>query len=136
MVHKVLFWTGFGETIAHDTLVTVLMRDPGLAVRLWQLGIEMRPFFRRDCLWAYPLYAGVGASFGLWLKGVEDKQVRILAETKARLLEKRRRRAEQGALYQGTPSQKDDESLFASPNFAGRTIGAGQSLSDAAARPA
>lgn len=90
----------------------------GVAVRLWQLGIEMRPFFARNSLWTYPIYAGVGASFGFWLKGVEDNQLRILAETKERLLEKRRRRAEQGTLYPGSQAQKHEESLIPSPQLA------------------
>ncbi|TKX22034.1 hypothetical protein C1H76_5667 [Elsinoe australis] len=77
MVHKVLFWGGFG-----------------IAVRLWQLGIQMRPFFNKEALWAFPAYGGVGAAFGYWLKGVDDNQNRILAEQRERLIERRRRRAE------------------------------------------
>ncbi|KAK6593297.1 NADH2 dehydrogenase subunit 14K [Botrytis cinerea] len=61
MVHKVLFWTGFG-----------------LAVRAWQLGLEMRPFFSRQSLWVYPVFGGVGASFGYWMQGVESRQQAIL----------------------------------------------------------
>lgn len=61
------------------------------------------------------MYAGVGASFGYWLKGVEDGQMRILAETRDRLLEKRRRRAEREGLNVGTLAQRDQEGLFASP---------------------
>ncbi|KAF2486095.1 hypothetical protein BDY17DRAFT_351094 [Neohortaea acidophila] len=75
MVNKILFWSGFG-----------------LAVRFWQLGIEMRPFHHQ--LWAYGLYGGVGASFGYWMQSVDDKQMRYLRDTRDRLLEKRRRRAE------------------------------------------
>jgi len=77
MVHKILFWSGFG-----------------LAVRFWQLGIEMRPFFTRDALWAYPVFAAAGGSFGYWLTGVEERQIKILSDRKKSLLEKRRRRAE------------------------------------------
>jgi len=77
MVHKVLFWGGFG-----------------LAVRFWQLGLEMRPFFNTGSLWAYPLFAGVGGSFGYWLTGVEQRQQAILAARRTSLLEKRARRAE------------------------------------------
>ncbi|KAI9846993.1 MAG: hypothetical protein M1837_003349 [Sclerophora amabilis] len=80
MVHKVLFWSGFG-----------------LAVRVWQLGIEMRPFFNKESLWAYPFYAGIGGSFGYYLLGVEQRQMRILADRRDSLLEKRRRRAEREA---------------------------------------
>lgn len=75
MVHKVLFWGGFG-----------------IAVRLWQLGIEMRPIFAKEALWAYPLFAGVGGSFGYWLQGVEDRQLKVLAQRREAILEKRRRR--------------------------------------------
>ncbi|KAF2453186.1 hypothetical protein BDY21DRAFT_293345 [Lineolata rhizophorae] len=76
-MHKVLFWSGFG-----------------LAVRLWQLGLEMRPFFARDTLWTYPAFAAVGGSFGYWLMGVERRQYQTLADRRDRLLEKRKRRAE------------------------------------------
>jgi len=75
----------------------------------------MRPAFHRSLLWAYPMYAGIGASFGYWLTGVEDNQLRILSDTRDRLLEKRRRRAEREALRDPTESQKLDESIFASP---------------------
>ncbi|MCJ1317770.1 hypothetical protein MMC15_003097 [Xylographa vitiligo] len=77
MVHKILFWGGFG-----------------LAVRFWQLGIEMRPFFNRESLWAYPVFAAAGGSFGYWLTGVEQNQLNILTGRRNALLEKRRRRAE------------------------------------------
>lgn len=76
----------------------------------------MRPFFMRESLWAYPVYAGVGASFGYWLKGVEDNQMRILGETRNRLLEKRRRRAErEGGVNAGTTAQKEEDGLMPSP---------------------
>lgn len=61
---------------------------------MFQLGIEMRPFFTQAGLVIYPLYAGVGASFGYWLKGVEDRQNNILRQRKEILLEKRQRRAD------------------------------------------
>ncbi|KKZ62736.1 hypothetical protein EMCG_00322 [[Emmonsia] crescens] len=76
-LHKVLFWSGFG-----------------IAVRFWQLGIEMRPLFQKQALWVYPLFATVGGSFGYWLEGVDSRQMAILAERKRSLLEKRQRRAE------------------------------------------
>lgn len=86
----------------------------GLAVRFWQLGIEMRPFHHQ--LWAYGIYGGLGASFGFWLQGVEDKQMRYLRDTRDRLIDKRKRRAErEGGLNIGTGYQKDQEGLFASP---------------------
>lgn len=66
----------------------------GVATRAWQLGIEMRPLFLRQSLWAYPLYAGVGASFGYWLQGIDQKQTAILEERKKSILEKRARRSE------------------------------------------
>ncbi|KAF7865499.1 hypothetical protein EAF04_006473 [Stromatinia cepivora] len=77
MVHKVLFWTGFG-----------------LAVRAWQLGLEMRPFFNRQSLWVYPVFGGVGASFGYWMQGVENRQQAILGARRTAILEKRARRKE------------------------------------------
>lgn len=76
----------------------------------------MRPFFMREQLWAYPIYGGIGASFGYWLQGVEDNQMRYLSATRDRLLEKRRRRAErEGGFDSGSMAQKHDEGLFASP---------------------
>jgi len=81
MVHKILFFAGFG-----------------IATRFVQLGIEMRPFFQRGTLWVYPLFASIGGSFGYWLKGVEDRQVKLLHQRKEILVEKRRRRAEREQL--------------------------------------
>jgi len=84
---------------------------PGVAVRLWQLGIEMRPLFGRDALWAYPLFASVGGSFGYWLQGVEQRQLKILTDRRDRLLEKRRRAAAREEVSRenigntGTPAQ-------------------------------
>ena len=70
------------------------------------MGIEMRPFHHQ--LWAYGIYGGLGASFGYWLQGVEDKQLRYLHETRDRLLEKRRRRAErEGGLSPGAVKEVD-----------------------------
>ncbi|KAF2111533.1 hypothetical protein BDV96DRAFT_499284 [Lophiotrema nucula] len=77
MVSKVLFWSGFG-----------------VAVRIWQLGIEMRPFFNRESLWVYPVYASIGGSFGYWLMGVEQRQFKLLSDRRDSLLEKRARRKE------------------------------------------
>ncbi|KAK9440193.1 NADH:ubiquinone oxidoreductase kD subunit [Metarhizium brunneum] len=81
MVHRIAFWSCFG-----------------LAVRFWQVGIEMRPFFNKSSLWAYPTYALGGASFGYWLQGIDDKQSAMLSERKAFLLEKRKRKAEREAV--------------------------------------
>ncbi|EME48307.1 hypothetical protein DOTSEDRAFT_70043 [Dothistroma septosporum NZE10] len=101
MVNKILFWSGFG-----------------LAVRFWQLGIEMRPFFQRENWLIYPIYGGLGASFGYWLQGVEDRQMRYLSETRQRLIEKRKRRAQrEGAPDVGTYQQREQEGLHASPRF-------------------
>ena len=58
----------------------------------------MRPMFSRETLWAYPIFAGVGGTFGYWLKGVEDRQVSILKERRELILEKRRRRDEREKL--------------------------------------
>lgn len=66
----------------------------GVAARFWQMGIEMRPFFNKSSLWAYPVYAAGGASFGYWLQGVDDKQTALLNERKNNLLEKRARLAQ------------------------------------------
>lgn len=71
--------------------------DTGLAVRFWQVGIEMRPFFNKSSLWAYPAYAAGGASFGYWLQGVEEGQKDALGERKRMLLEKRARKAQRDA---------------------------------------
>ena len=72
----------------------IFLSHPGVAVRFWQLGLEMRPLFRADSLWALPVFAGVGASFGYWLQGVDQRQNQVLADRRNVLLEKRRRRAE------------------------------------------
>lgn len=66
----------------------------GIAARLWQLGIEMRPLFNKESLWVYPVYAGIGGSFGYWLMGVEHRQFKMLADRRDQLLEKRARRKE------------------------------------------
>ncbi|KAF2011288.1 hypothetical protein BU24DRAFT_426367 [Aaosphaeria arxii CBS 175.79] len=84
MVHKVLFWSGLG-----------------IGVRLWQLGIEMRPLFNKESLWVYPVYAGLGGSFGYWLMGVEQRQFRLLADRRESLIEKRARRKEREAAAAG-----------------------------------
>jgi len=60
MVNKILFWSGFG-----------------LAVRFWQLGIEMRPFLTQP--WAYPIYGAIGASFGYYLQGVDDSHLEVIS---------------------------------------------------------
>ncbi|KAK0720458.1 hypothetical protein B0H67DRAFT_485422 [Lasiosphaeris hirsuta] len=78
MVNRIIFWTGFG-----------------LLTRAWQLGIEMRPFYTKNALLGFPIFAGVGASFGYWLQGIDEKQTAVLAERKAAIYEKRARRAAQ-----------------------------------------
>lgn len=55
----------------------------------------MRPLFLRQSLWVYPLFGGVGASFGYWLEGIDAKQTAILEERKKTILEKRARRSAQ-----------------------------------------
>jgi len=65
----------------------------GVAVRWWQLGMEMRPFFARETILQYPLYAAVTGSFGYWLTGVEQRQTALLRRRRDLLLEKRRRHA-------------------------------------------
>ena len=59
----------------------------------------MRPFHHQ--LWAYGIYGGIGASFGYWLQDVETRQMRYLGDTRDRLLEKRRRRAEREGMNNG-----------------------------------
>ena len=80
----------------------------GIAVRLWQLGIEMRPIFAKESLWVYPLFAGVGGSFGYWMQGVEDRQLKMLAQRREAILEKRRRRDER----EGTASKIEETGTF------------------------
>ena len=48
-------------------------------------------------MWAYPVFGGVGASFGYWIQGVDQRQQKILGARRASLLEKRARRAEREA---------------------------------------
>jgi hypothetical protein len=57
----------------------------------------MRPFFHRKSLWAYPVFGAVGASFGYWLQGVDERQTRLLQERKQAIMEKRARRAQREA---------------------------------------
>lgn len=79
----------------------------------------MRPFFQRENWIIYPIYGGLGASFGYWLQGVEYNQMRYLGETRQRLIDKRKRRAErEGGLNAGTRAQKEEESLSPTPSFA------------------
>lgn len=117
MVNKILFWSGFGKEETQSfpskkfTFNSEIANERhcllGLAVRFWQLGIEMRPFHHQ--LWAYGIYGGLGASFGYWMQSVEQKQMRYLRETRDRLLEKRRRRAErEGALDPGVPASNTE----------------------------
>jgi hypothetical protein len=54
--------------------------------------MEMRPLFNRSSLYVYPIYATIGASFGFWLQGVNEKQLKLLSDRRESLLEKRRRR--------------------------------------------
>ncbi|KAL2019988.1 hypothetical protein VTK56DRAFT_8988 [Thermocarpiscus australiensis] len=96
MVNRILFWTGFG-----------------LVVRFWQLGIEMRPFFNKGSLWAYPVFGAVGASFGYWLQGVDERQTAVLQERKQAIMEKRARRA-----------QREAAAASASPSAAADNVGA------------
>ncbi|RPB29733.1 NADH-ubiquinone oxidoreductase 14 kDa subunit [Terfezia boudieri ATCC MYA-4762] len=63
----------------------------GAAVRWWQLGLEMRPFFSRSSIHGYPIFAAIGGGFGYWLQGVSERQQAVLEERRTALLEKRRR---------------------------------------------
>lgn len=69
----------------------------------------MRPFFVKEGLWAYPVFAGFGASFGYWLTGVEQRQMQVLADRRDRLLEKRKRRAEREAAEVGKNGSKAEQ---------------------------
>jgi hypothetical protein len=80
-----------------STLASIANTYLGLAVRVWQLGLEMRPFFNKESLWVYPIFAGTGASFGYWLQGVDERQQAVLGKRRTTLLEKRARRAEREA---------------------------------------
>jgi hypothetical protein len=53
----------------------------------------MRPFFNRGSLWAYPLFGGVGASFGYWMQGVDERQTQPLRDRTPPILPSRARRA-------------------------------------------
>ena len=66
----------------------------------------MRPLFARNTLWAYPLFGGIGASFGYYLEGLTRRQREILNERKERLIEKRKRREERERLT-GVEGQVD-----------------------------
>jgi hypothetical protein len=57
----------------------------------------MRPLVNRGSLWAYPVFAGVGASFGYWLQGVDERQMATLEERKQIIMEKRARKAARDA---------------------------------------
>lgn len=95
MVSKIFFWAGFGIFTPRAVLHSLLRHyTPGLAVRFWQLGIEMRPFFHPTALWGYPVFAAVGGSFGYWLTDVHSRQLAIMNERKSNLMDKRKRRAE------------------------------------------
>jgi hypothetical protein len=75
----------------------MLTTPQGFFTRWWQLGIQMRPFFERKALIAYPIYMAAGASFGYWLQNVDERQTEILQDRKHRLLEKRARKSERDA---------------------------------------
>ena len=85
-----------GVARVENALLTFLSL-PGFAVRFWQMGIEMRPFFTRKTLWPYPIYTLAGAGFGYWLQGVDEAQTKTLNDRKAVLLEKRARKAARDA---------------------------------------
>lgn len=67
----------------------------------------MRPFFNKESLWAYPVFAAAGGSFGYWLTGVTSRQNAILAERRKNLLDKRRRRAEREGTSEETRIAED-----------------------------
>jgi hypothetical protein len=115
MVHKILFWAGFGTFLPTKLCNPPADKDfTGIATRCVQLGIEMRPFFQRGSLWVYTLFAGVGGSFGYWMKGVEDRQMKMLQQRKEIIIEKRRRRAEREVAL--APEQKGEAGILGSVN--------------------
>ena len=61
----------------------------------------MRPLFHRKQLWVYPLFAGIGGSFGYWLMGVEQRQQAFMQEKMDALKAKRKRQAERNAEANG-----------------------------------
>ncbi len=65
----------------------------------------MRPFFNKESLWAYPIFMAAGGSFGYWLTGVENRQMKILSDRRNRLLEKRARRAEREGIAEGDKAE-------------------------------
>lgn len=69
----------------------------------------MRPILAKESLWVYPLFAGVGGSFGYWLQGVENRQLRMLAQRREAILEKRRRRDQPQGL-----SKSEENAVLAS----------------------
>ena len=67
----------------------------------------MRPFFNKESLWAWPVFAAAGGSFGYWLTNVQSRQNAILAERRKNLLDKRRRRAESEGISEETRIAED-----------------------------
>lgn len=67
----------------------------------------MRPFFNKESLWVWPIFAAAGGSFGWWLDGVRIRQDAILAERRKNLLEKRKRRAEREGVSEETKIAED-----------------------------
>lgn len=65
----------------------------------------MRPLFAKRGVWAYPLYATVGASFGYWLQGVDERQTAMLQQRKAAIMEKRARRKAAQAAGEGAGAE-------------------------------
>ena len=79
----------------------------------------MRPFFNRESLWAYPVFAAAGGSFGYWLTGVDNRANDLLRERRDALLEKRRRRAER----EGTTVEESVKAKGIHPNPVGTSGG-------------
>ncbi|KAI9894124.1 MAG: hypothetical protein M1814_004895 [Vezdaea aestivalis] len=76
-MNKILFWGSFG-----------------LAVRLWANGLQMRSFWSREMMIAYPCFTAIGAAFGYWMQGVDERQMKLLMDRKELLLAKRQRRTD------------------------------------------
>jgi hypothetical protein len=117
MVSKVLFWGGFGaQASKYMAERSPLIKYTGIAVRAYQLGIELRPMFAKQSnLWLYPVYAAIGGGFGFWLEGLGVSHNKMLQERKESLLEKRRRKLEreQAERESGSTGQTQDTAVIA-----------------------
>ena len=78
----------------------------------------MRPFFQKQSLWVYPLFGGIGGAFGYWLMGVEQSQMKVLADRRDTILAKRARREQREGVV---PKTGDQEGIMATQEAPRRT---------------